>query len=73
MTNHRKTSIFYTLLITQTLSFIGSRMTGLALSIYIFGQTGEATPLVLTSFFAFLPRLLSASLVCSPTAGIADM
>lgn len=62
MTGHRKTSIFYTLLITQTLSFIGSRMTGLALSIYIFGQTGEATPLVLTSFFAFLPRLLSASL-----------
>jgi MFS family permease len=62
MTNNRKTSVFYTLLITQTLSFIGSRMTGLALSIYIFAQTGEATPLVLTSFFAFLPRLLSASL-----------
>ena len=53
---------FYTLLISQTLSFIGSRMTGLALSIYIFNQTGEATPLVLVSFFSFLPRLLSASL-----------
>lgn len=57
-----KVLTFYTLLITQTLSFIGSRMTGLALSIYIFNQTGEATPLVLVSFFSFLPRLLSASL-----------
>jgi MFS transporter, DHA3 family, macrolide efflux protein len=62
MTEKPKSTTFYSLLITQTLSFIGSRMTALALSIWIFNETGEATPLVLVSFFAFLPRLFSASL-----------
>lgn len=58
----QKTRLFYTLLITQTISLIGSRMTALALGIWIFEETGAATPLVLVSFFSFLPRLLSASL-----------
>lgn len=62
MNARQKITVFYTLLISQTFSLIGSRMTGLALSIAIFNDTGEATPLVLVSFFAFLPRLLSASL-----------
>ena len=62
MTAQRKLAVFYTLLVTQTFSFIGSRMTGLALSIWIFNETGAATPLLLVSFFSFVPRLLSASL-----------
>lgn len=53
---------FYALLVTQSLSLIGSRMTALALGIWIFATTGAATPLALVSFFAFLPRLLSASI-----------
>lgn len=62
MNQQRKLITFYSLLLSQTLSFIGSRMTALALSIHIFNQSGEATPLVLVSFFSFLPRLLAASL-----------
>ena len=62
MTERRKLYTFYTLLVTQTFSLIGSRMTALALGIWIFADTGEATPLVLISFFSFLPRLLSASI-----------
>lgn len=62
MTGRRKLSVFYALLVTQTFSLIGSRMTGLALSIWIFNETGAAAPLLLVSFFSFVPRLLSASL-----------
>ncbi len=58
----RKLVVFYTLLVTQTFSLIGSRMTGLALSIWVFNETGAAAPLLLVSFFSFVPRLLSASL-----------
>lgn len=62
MMENRKTALFYSLLVTQTISLIGSSMTALALGIWIFQETGEATPLVLVSFFNFLPRLLSASI-----------
>jgi len=62
MSEKRKLYTFYTLLLTQTFSLIGSRMTALALGIWIFAETREATPLVLISFFSFLPRLLSASI-----------
>jgi MFS family permease len=62
MTERRKLYTFYALLVTQTFSLIGSRMTALALGIWIFAETREATPLVLISFFSFLPRLLSASI-----------
>jgi DHA3 family macrolide efflux protein-like MFS transporter len=57
-----KSRVFYALLVTQSLSLIGSRMTALAIGIWLFATTGAATPLVLVSFFAFLPRLVSASL-----------
>ncbi len=57
----RKTRTFYTLIITQTFSLIGSRISGLALGIWIFQQTGQATPLALVSFFATLPVLLASS------------
>jgi MFS family permease len=49
---------FYTLIITQTFSQIGSRMSGLAIAIYIFRQTGQVTPLALVSLFSFLPQVL---------------
>jgi MFS family permease len=62
MPDHARARVFYTLLVAQSLSLIGSRMTGLAMGIWIFATTGAATPLVLVSFFAFVPRLLSASL-----------
>jgi len=45
------TRTFYTLIVTQMLSLIGSRISGLAVSIWVFNQTGNATPLALVSFF----------------------
>jgi DHA3 family macrolide efflux protein-like MFS transporter len=59
MRNYRT---FYVLTITQTLSLIGSRMTSVALSIWIFNQTGDVTPILLTSFFMEMPGMLMASL-----------
>ncbi|MDX1990848.1 MAG: MFS transporter [bacterium] len=53
---------FYTLILTQTFSLIGSRISGLAIGIWIFKQTGEATPLALVSFFAMLPQVLASGL-----------
>jgi hypothetical protein len=35
---------FYTLIITQIFSLIGSRMTGIAVGIYVFDQTGNTAP-----------------------------
>jgi MFS family permease len=49
---------FYILIITQTFSLIGSRMTGLALGIYVFKETGQATPLALVALFSFLPNVV---------------
>ncbi len=51
---------FYTLILTQVFSLIGSRISGLAISIYIFNQTGNATPLTLVSFFFILPQVLAS-------------
>lgn len=51
---------FYTLIATQVFSLIGSRMTDLALSIYIFNQTGDVTPLALVALFSFLPQIVGA-------------
>jgi MFS family permease len=60
MNSRQNLRTFYTLILTQVLSLIGSRMTGLALGIYVFNQTGEATPLALTALFSFLPQVLVA-------------
>lgn len=54
---------FYFLLITQTLSLIGSRMTAIGLGLWLFTQTGSATPLLLTSFFNELPGMLFGSFI----------
>jgi MFS family permease len=53
---------FYTLLITQTLSLIGSRMTSIGVGLWVFHQTGQTTPLLLTAFFNELPGMLMGSL-----------
>ena len=49
---------FYTLILTQTLSMIGSRVSGLALGIWLFNETGNATPLALVAFFGIVPSVL---------------
>jgi len=53
---------FYTLILTQTFSLIGSKISGLAIGIWIFNETGNATPLTLVSFFAVLPMVLASSI-----------
>jgi DHA3 family macrolide efflux protein-like MFS transporter len=52
----------------QLISIIGSGLTGFGLSVWIYSQTGEATPFALNALFYNLPRIL-----LSPLAGsIAD-
>jgi len=53
---------FYILLITQTLSLIGSQMTTIGVGLWVFNKTGQATPLLLTAFFNELPGMLFGSL-----------
>jgi MFS family permease len=60
-TSHLRT--FYILVITQTLSIIGSRMTALAIGIRVFDETGQAAPLLLVAFFNELPAMLANSVV----------
>lgn len=52
---------FYVLTITQMLSLIGSGMTGVAVGIRVFAETGDATPVLLAGFFAALPMMLAGS------------
>jgi MFS family permease len=51
---------FYTLILTQVFSLVGSHMSDLALSIYIYSQTGDVTPLALVSVFGTLPQVIAA-------------
>jgi MFS family permease len=50
--------VFYLLTVTQVLSLVGSRMTGIAVGIRVFGDTGAAAPVLLTSFFSALPMMV---------------
>jgi MFS family permease len=52
---------FYFLVATQTLSIIGSRMTGIAVGIRVFADTGDTAPLLLNAFFNELPAMLGSS------------
>jgi MFS transporter, DHA3 family, macrolide efflux protein len=58
MPNQYNMRTFYTLILTQVFSLIGSRISGLAISIWVFNQTGDATPLALVSFFFIVPQIL---------------
>ncbi|MDX2161587.1 MAG: MFS transporter [bacterium] len=61
-TPHNSVRTFYILILTQVLSTIGSRMTALALGIYLYGETGSVTPLALTALFQFLPGVIGSSI-----------
>lgn len=52
----------YVLTLTQALSLLGSRMSAVAVGLWVFARTGEATPLLLAAFFAELPLLLVGGL-----------
>lgn len=47
--------------LTQILSLIGSRMSGVAIGIRISEQTGEASPILLAAFFAELPLIIAGT------------
>lgn len=49
---------YYVLLAAQAVSLLGSQISGLAVSIAVFRQTGHATPLALVAFFSAVPRIL---------------
>jgi len=51
-------AIYYALLITQTVSLIGSQISEYAVSIAVFRATGHATPLALVAFFSVTPAIL---------------
>ncbi len=53
---------FYSLAAAQTVSQIGSTMSFLAVGIYVYQQTGQATPLVLFSLFMLLPYIIVGGL-----------
>jgi MFS family permease len=56
---------FLTIWLGQVVSLVGSGLTGFALAVWIFQETGQATPFALTILFSNLPRLL-----LSPFAGV---
>jgi DHA3 family macrolide efflux protein-like MFS transporter len=58
----KRLTTFSILLVTQSFSLLGSRMTEIAVGIWVFNQTGNVTPLLLASFFAELPGMLGGSL-----------
>jgi DHA3 family macrolide efflux protein-like MFS transporter len=61
MSQKRGLRTFYTLIATQTFSLIGSQMTSLAIGIWVYNETGNASPLAMAAFFAAVPRLVASS------------
>jgi MFS transporter, DHA3 family, macrolide efflux protein len=55
---------FFLIWLGQTISIVGSGLSGFALGVWIFQETGQATPFALTVLFGTLPRVL-----LSPLAG----
>jgi MFS transporter, DHA3 family, macrolide efflux protein len=53
---------YYVLLLAQAVSLLGSQISGLAVSIAVFRQTGHATPLALVAFFMAAPRMILGGL-----------
>ncbi len=50
---------FYTLLITQSISMLGSAMSAFAVAVWVYNSTGEATPLALAATFGALPAIFT--------------
>lgn len=57
----KKLRTFYVLVVTQILSLIGSRMTGIGVGLWVFDRTGNASPLLIAAFFAELPGMALGS------------
>lgn len=51
---------FYILLVTQVFSIIGSRISSIAVGIWVYNETGNATPLAMVSFFAVVPQVIAS-------------
>ena len=51
-------AVYYALLVTQTVSLIGSQISQYAVGIAVFRATGHATPLALVAFFSTVPAVL---------------
>jgi MFS family permease len=58
----KKLYTLYILILTQGLSLIGSRMTGIAMGIWLFQEKGSTTYLLLVPFFNELPAMIGGSL-----------
>ncbi len=56
---------FMIIWVGQVISILGSGLTGFALGVWLYDQTGRATPFALTVLFASLPRILLAPLAGS--------
>ncbi len=56
---------FSTIWIGQLISLLGSGLTGFALGVWIYQQTGKATPFAITVLFANLPQVLLGPIVGS--------
>src|SRR5690348_11431278 len=50
--------VYYTLVVTQTVSQIGSQISDYAVGISVFRATGHATPIALVAFFTAAPAVL---------------
>lgn len=57
----KKLRTFYVLVVTQILSLVGSRMTGVGIGLWVFDRTGNASPLLIAAFFAELPGMALGS------------
>lgn len=57
-TLNSRSRTFYIILLTQTISLIGSRLSALALGFLVYRQTQQATVLALIQFFDILPNIL---------------
>lgn len=53
---------FYALAATQAFSLIGSRMTAVAVGVWVFAETGRTAPLLLAAFLLEIPGMLVGSL-----------
>lgn len=58
----RNLRTFYLLVFSQIFSLIGSRISTIAISFWLFEKTGEATPLILVHFFAIIPQLITSNI-----------
>ncbi len=59
MLRHPGSLTYVRVWVSQMLSSVGSEMTGFALAVYLYQQTGQATTLAITLAFATLPRALA--------------